>query len=117
MRNMVKDRIEVIILGEKWIIEQRSEIDDAALENADGYCDKTARLIAVTVRRKDADLIDFEKYQRKVLRHEIIHAFLFESGLAECWTHDQGHDESYGDWIAAQWPKIAKVFAAAGVAE
>lgn len=46
------------------------------------------------------------------LRHEIIHAFLFESGLwvnsnsVECWAMN----EEMIDWIAIQYPKISKVF-------
>ncbi len=114
---MLKEKMHVNILGEEWTIEERGSIDDDYLERCDGYCDKTARLIVVTVRPKDNQLLDFDKHQRKVLRHEIIHAFLFESGLHENWEHSDGHDEAYVDWIAAQWPKSAKVFAEVGAAE
>lgn len=114
---MKNDRLTVHILGECWTIEERGKIDDDYLEQCDGYCDKTARLIVVTVRNKNCDLLDFDAYQRKVIRHEIIHAFLFESGLHECWDHGTGHDESYVDWIAVQWPKIARAFAEVGVSD
>ena len=53
----------------------------------------------------------FNEYLRKVTRHEIIHAFLFESGLTENFTHpDFGHDETYVDWFASQFPKILAVY-------
>lgn len=80
------------------------------LNSCDGYCDKTAKLIVVCEKENDNELLDFDQYQRKCMRHEIIHAFLFESGLHENWTHEQGHDETYVDWIAAQYPKLKKAF-------
>ena len=81
------------------------------LEECDGYCDKTTHKIVVATKGSDVNLGDFDVYQKKVLRHEIIHAFLFESGLHENWEHNQfGHDETYVDWIAAQFPKLLKAF-------
>ena len=52
--------------------------------------------------------VDIEPVQKKTLRHEIIHAFMFESGLDECSTW--GVDESLIDWIALQFPKMLKAF-------
>ena len=103
------------ILGMKWTVEISNPVKDAFLDNCDGYCDKTSRRIVVTEEDKSNELDDFRSYQRKVLRHEIVHAFLFESGLHENWTHANGHDETYVDWIAAQWPKIAAVFCELGI--
>lgn len=48
---------------------------------------------------------DLEYFERKVLRHEIIHAFLHESGL-----HDLAMDEQIVDWLAIQFPKINQMF-------
>jgi hypothetical protein len=50
-------------------------------------------------------LDNIQKYADKVFRHELTHAFLFESGLA-CY----GGDEKIVDWIAAQYPKLKEVF-------
>lgn len=49
---------------------------------------------------------------KETLRHEIIHAFMNESGLQDSWQHAQqfGHDETTVDWFAIQSPKIFKVF-------
>ena len=54
-----------------------------------------------------------EKITKQTLRHEIIHAFLSESGLQDCshrneraWTRN----EEMIDWIAIQFPKILDVF-------
>ena len=42
------------------------------------------------------------------MRHELIHAFLFESGLAE--NSNWARNEEMVDWIARQFPKMAKTF-------
>ena len=69
----------------------------------------------VLSKDEGSELDDFEWYRKKVLRHEIIHAFLYESGLHENWTHPQyGHDETYVDWIALQFDKLLKAFKEAG---
>lgn len=83
----------VNILGTAYEIIEATAAEDAMLEKCDGYCDK----------------------QKKVVRHEIIHAFLFESGLSENFTHPEyGHDETYVDWIASQFPKMCEVFKEVG---
>lgn len=105
------------ILGTEYTIRISSDCEDTKLREADGYCDKTTKLIVVAQKSYDCEIADFENYQRKCLRHEIIHAFLFESGLHENWQHRQGQDETYVDWIATQFPKLAKAFAEAGCAE
>ena len=105
----------VKILGTKYTIEERNKNEDKALNDCDGYCDKTAKLIVITEKPADCDLLDFEKYRKKLMRHEIIHAFLFESGLHENFEHNaNGHDETFIDWVAVQYPKMLKVFKKAG---
>lgn len=105
----------VNILGTEYTIEERTESEDASLKEDDGYCDKTTKLIVITKKTDECDLGDFEVYRRKILRHEIVHAFLFESGLHENFTHPtHGHDELYVDWIAVQFPKMLEVFKKVG---
>lgn len=46
-------------------------------------------------------------YKDKVCRHEIIHAFLYESGLdVESWARN----EEIVDWLALQIPKMVRIF-------
>lgn len=53
--------------------------------------------------------------KKQCLRHEIIHAFMFESGLGANWEHKPiGHEETTVDWIAAQFPKLLEVFEKVG---
>lgn len=103
--------MKISVLGTEYTVYKRSKLEDKSLEQCDGYCDKSTHEIVVCVKESDCEIGDFESYQKKCLRHEIIHAFLFESGLHENWKHDTfGHDESYVDWIAAQFPKLQKAF-------
>lgn len=114
---MGKMRKEINILGTKYLLSTSDRGKDPFLNECDGYCDKTSKKIVVSEKSDDNELECFEAYQRKVMRHEIIHAFLFESGLHENFTHDAGHDETYVDWIAVQFPKMQKVFEEVGCLE
>lgn len=53
-----------------------------------------------------------EIQEQKNIRHEIVHAFLFESGLAE--NSDWAQNEEMVDWVAKQGPKLLKAWQEAG---
>lgn len=97
--------LKVSILGTTYTIIEKH------LKDVDGYCDKTTKEIAVAAKEDDCDLGNFEEYRKKVLRHEITHAYFFESGLAECFENIKwGIPETLVDWFAYQSPKIFKTF-------
>lgn len=84
---------------------------------ADGYIDHSIKEIVVGIFEKDdMSIKDLKSYSKKVLRHEIIHGFLYESGLwnnsgnVEAW----GQSEEITDWIAIQFPKMLKAFQEVG---
>lgn len=107
--------MKVNILGTEYTIEECTAEEDVLLCDCDGYCDKTAKRIVISKPSPDSSLGDFDVYRKKIMRHEITHAFLFESGLWECCEHEQfGHDEMMIDWFAVQFPKMLKVFKKAG---
>lgn len=104
--------MKVDILGTIYKIKRKT------LNNADidGCCDYTSKTIII---RKDNynNIGDFDELVKKQLRHEIIHAFLAESGLQSNFEHYKqfGHDETMVDWIAIQFPKIYKVYKDVGI--
>lgn len=104
----------VNILGTPYTVEYLPRSKDKYLENCDGYCDKTSKRIVVETEPEGCSLDDYPAYQRKVTRHEVIHAFLFESGLHENMSHQPAgigsHDEQMVDWFAVQYPKIKTVY-------
>ena len=87
--------------------------DEKMPEGADGCMDQSIHTIKIAKMESDRNsLLDLDAYRKKVLRHEIIHAFLYESGMwnnsgsTDCW----GMDETITDWIAIQSPKLFKAF-------
>ena len=75
--------------------------------------DQSTHIIKIAKLESDRNsVMDLDSYRKKVLRHEIIHAFLYESGMwncsgsTDCW----GMDETITDWIAIQSPKLFHVF-------
>lgn len=93
----------VSVLGTEYHIKCRDMHD----ENMDGYCDYTNHEICI--RSDNANNVsNFEALQKKSLRHELVHAFLAESGLQANFQHCEefGHEETMVDWVAIQLPKI-----------
>lgn len=99
------------VLGTKYLLEERNVEEDPKLSECDGYFDNTIRKIVVDdMEAAKGDINskeELDEYKRKVMRHEIIHAFLYESGLA---TSCDWACEEMVDWLAIQGPKIFKEF-------
>lgn len=106
------------ILGTEWTIEFKERIEDSLLEGYDGYTDHTTKKIVICKADKDVTTKNHEAYYRETMRHEIIHAFLYESGLDTSSNNHYGAwatNEEMVDWIAIQFPKIADVFLQLGI--
>lgn len=115
------------ILGTEYRIEtHKVSEDDYMKENhLAGYCAEDNKLIVVADMSEKEFFVCMDeesqkKYYNKTLRHEIIHAFLNESGLSDSASIPAGawakHEEMV-DWIAIQFPKIQKVFVKLGCEE
>ena len=115
---MKKETVD--ILGQEYIVITANEEEKPKLKNCDGYMDQSIKEIVVgEFEESPTGISDLESYTRKVLRHEIIHAFLYESGL---WNNSGnvvgwGQSEEITDWIAIQFPKIYKAFEKTGCNE
>lgn len=96
---------QIDILGKKYLILKNEELP----ENVDGVCDKYGRIIKIAPAEKMKNpLAPGQEHKRKkaVLRHEIIHAFLFESGL-----ESYCDDEVLVDWLTLKLPEIVETCA------
>lgn len=96
-------------------------VDEVAIDKGmDGYTDfSTKDIYLMNLKQEPMSMADLKGYQKQVLRHEIIHAFLYESGLNGS-SHSTGAfalDEELVDWLAIQSPKIWKAFEEAGCNE
>lgn len=110
---------KINILGTEYTICEKTEEQDCRLKKCDGYCDKTSKeIVIIKVTDDNCDLHNPKWYTDKLLRHEIVHAFLFESGMHECtnWdAKDSCHNEQLVDWFAIQSPKIYDVYLKLGL--
>ena len=106
----------VDVLGTKYTIKESDKVKDLNLENCDGYCDHTTKTIVIDTfqnyQGQTGVLDNLDVYRNKVIRHELIHAFLFESGLG---SSSWAKDEEIVDWIANQFPKLQDAFAQCNV--
>lgn len=109
--------MKVKILGTEYeIVKNAEEKDYPQLKKCDGFTDFSIKKIVVADFDKDESSIDdLEWYKNKVLRHEIVHAFVHESGLAE--NCDWARNEEMTDWIAIQFTKMLEVFIQVGAIE
>lgn len=114
------EKTAVHILGTLYSICILGEDDYRYDRDADGWVDPSTKEIFVFNFKQDRySQRNLEEYQKRTIRHEIIHAFLFESGLwqnsgsVKCWAKN----EEMVDWMAIQSPKLHRAFKEAGVDE
>jgi len=116
--------MKVNVLGTDYTITVKKYEEDEAFDrrSIDGYCDGLTKQIVI------CDMSTYKGWeheppetvalaQKQTIRHEIVHAFLDESGLADCSAaYDGGWAkfEEMVDWIAIQGPKIYTAWQEAG---
>lgn len=112
----------VNILGTEYRVEVVEKFDDDEGNLASGFTDPDLHVIKL----RDLAKIDewsgesaekVEAREKEIFRHEIVHAYLNESGLkfncgvtGESWARN----EEMVDWIAIQGPKIMETWKEAG---
>ena len=107
----------VNILGIEYLIRLENAETIPALNDLCGYCSYNSHEIVVNqevnyFKDKSDDWITNEV--KCTLRHELLHAFFFESGLGQSsavYNAAWALNEEMVDWFAMQSPKIFKVFA------
>lgn len=108
---------EINVLGTKYTIEYKSILKDNKLDELEGYTDLYQKQIVIgNIEERDyfknEPVEKINVIKNKILRHEIVHAFLFESGL-DCnslKSYNWADNEEMVDWFAIQSPKIFKVY-------
>lgn len=107
---------KVNILGTEYTIKMCHDSEDPRMVDADGFCDETTHEIFAETYNGESENPNSKRnlliQSQKVVRHEIVHAFLHESGLAE--NSFWAQNEELVDWIAIQGPKIYKAWQEVG---
>lgn len=104
----------VNILGTEWRIILQTIEENEFFSDCDGYCDPSIKTIFVRnyTDEEQGKVFQYnnrETMRKKVIRHEVLHAFMFESGL---WRNSFSVDVSWSmneemiDWFAIQGLKI-----------
>ena len=107
--------MKVNILGQEYEIKKQTVTENPKLKDANGICELYSKEIILCDENWKDDVMTFnniEEFEKKVLRHEIIHAFFGESGLDS--QSDYARNEELTDWIAIQIPKMVKVMQEVG---
>ena len=119
--------MKIDVLGTNYEILFKDYSEDPLFgENSyDGYCDSVDKEIVICNMKTFPTWENYtdeycKRYEKGILRHELIHAFLNESGLQDnaitpiiSWAKN----EEMIDWIAIQFPKIVKAMKEAGCLE
>ena len=104
-----------LILGTVYRIKFADDKEEPRLKKNWGFCDFHKKEIYITknIEEETEDSCkNLRDFKNKVIRHEIIHAFLYESGLREnssgfaAWAEN----EEMVDWFAIQSPKLFKIY-------
>lgn len=102
---------KITILGQEYKIRECTEEEYPKLKsmNALGLCEYNSKEIILDKKALNEPGDDgLEKYhmcKNQTTRHEVIHAFLYESGLTT-----YGADEVLVEMLSIQVPKMLKVF-------
>lgn len=110
------NRRVIEVLGSIYTIELKDLKDDEQLKELCGYCSFNGHKLVI---RQDQEYFK-DKTEEWIInelcstiRHEVIHAFMYESGLNQCafgYTGPWSRNEEMVDWFAIQSPKIFKIF-------
>lgn len=101
--------MKISVLGTDYDMQVKKFSEDRKLSELDGYCNNYSK--EIVIRDKTEMVQDDDREESKVIRmehvkrHELVHAFLFESGL-----DNYSADEQLVDWIAIQTPKMNEAF-------
>lgn len=113
----------ISVLGTTYSIFVKNKFDDEDLDDGvSGFTDlynKHIVLNDLNTREPFMNYTEEEKQKEysRTLRHEIIHAYLYESGLdsnsgsVKCWARN----EEMVDWLAMQLPKIYDTYCELGI--
>lgn len=117
--------MKIDVLGTSYDVVLLDYKNDPCFEKntSDGYCDYVEKRIVICNMQTFPGWNETEaycrEYEKTILRHEIIHAFLNESGLrgGSHSSDEWAMDEEIVDWLAIQIPKIVKAMKEAGCIE
>lgn len=101
--------MKINVLGTEYEIKEVDSSFNEKFKTMDAWCDTSIKKIYICKLESDKDSKeDLEYVKQKILRHELIHAFIYESGLdtESSWALN----EVIVDFFAIQIPKMMRTF-------
>ncbi len=112
--------MKINVLGTEYTLRRVDKGQDDYIEkmNFGGYCDDTKKEIVILNLETVPEWANDDEeviiaHEKETIRHELIHAFLSESGLRwnsfvpeKAWAKN----EEMVDWLAFQMPKLIRAF-------
>lgn len=103
---------EINIFGQPYSVRigKRGEMPPC-LKDKSGYCDRSIHEIGIREIRNSpqfGDMQDLAARMKETLRHEIVHAALFESGLIDNRNYDH---EEIADWLSIKAHALHEIMA------
>jgi len=112
--------LKINVLGTDYTVSYHDYKDKPIFEKRSigGYSDDVAYEIVICNMKTHPGFEDeteewCKTLEKRILRHEIVHAFLSESGLQDSTCQVDApwaKNEEMVDWIAIQFPKLLKAF-------
>lgn len=116
--------MKIDVLGTKYNLRRVNYNQDEFMRkmNYGGYCDNNTKEIVILNLRSTPDWAEaqeeiIQRMEKCTIRHELVHAFLNESGLQwNSFAPDKAwaKNEEMVDWFAIQFPKMYEAFRLAG---
>lgn len=106
------------VLGTEYTISFSKPYLDENLKGLDGYVDYSSKKIVIRNPEEMEIIQDRVSHMKMVGRHELIHDFLYESGLSSSSLPCEfgwADNEEMIDWLAIQLPKVFDTFIEAEV--
>lgn len=92
----------VNILGQNYNIEICNEAENIKLDDSYGYVELySKKIVLANIEDDKRNVENILEFKKKILRHEILHAFFHEAGL-----NNYCKDEQLVDFLAIQLYKI-----------
>lgn len=113
----MKKKTKFHVLGTEWTCIRETLEEEPSYKDCDGWCDPSVKEIHVRVytdeekKTDDFAYANREEIDKRVIVHEVIHAYFFESGLWRNSLSVEGPwamNEECVDWLAIQFPKIVE---------
>lgn len=108
----------VNVMGVKYTIKFVDD-SDHRVDGAWGVCCFSSKeILILDLVKCNYDYDDLQEHYNRTIRHEITHAFLYESGLdgsSLSYESSWSRNEEMIDWIAIQGVKLHKAWVEVGV--